>query len=273
MDVYSSDYRFISKELDEQMGNFYYGARYYDPKVSVWLSVDPLSHLSPSQTPYHFVSNNPIMRIDPNGLTDYFNLNGEKVHHVNDDKDVQMLVLTKQAEINSIKKAIENKEYISMPTEAVLAAMDDIYSKTESTGNEHGMWVGTEGTTSKIVEGDKSSVPGEKMREAKMDLVSNRNKEKGEVLAYDVHSHPSTGDYYGAPEANEGDMGDSYFPQAKVVLGYRENLIGGGPGKTVYGKRPTNPVQYIGFYNSGGAIETMNYKKFNAMVRKISESE
>ncbi len=51
--------------------NYNYGARYYDPKVSVWLSVDPLSHLSPSQTPYHFVSNNPVMRIDPNGLTDY----------------------------------------------------------------------------------------------------------------------------------------------------------------------------------------------------------
>ena len=64
------DYRFNGKELDPETGNYYYGARYYDPKISVWLSVDPLSHLSPNQTPYHFMSNNPIMRIDPDGLLD-----------------------------------------------------------------------------------------------------------------------------------------------------------------------------------------------------------
>lgn len=52
-------------------GNYYYGARYYDPKVSVWLSVDPLSSKSPHLTPYHFVSNNPVMRVDPDGLHDY----------------------------------------------------------------------------------------------------------------------------------------------------------------------------------------------------------
>jgi RHS repeat-associated protein len=46
-------------------GNYYYGARYYDPKVSVWLSVDPI--LKHHETPYCFTSNNPIMLIDPDG--------------------------------------------------------------------------------------------------------------------------------------------------------------------------------------------------------------
>ena len=36
-------YKFNAKELDSETGNYYYGARYYDPKVSVWLSVDPLA--------------------------------------------------------------------------------------------------------------------------------------------------------------------------------------------------------------------------------------
>jgi len=48
-------------------GLYYYGARYYDPKVSVWLSVDPLANEFPSWTPYHFVHNNPINLIDPDG--------------------------------------------------------------------------------------------------------------------------------------------------------------------------------------------------------------
>ena len=37
---FSSSYRFNAKELDQETGNYYYGARYYHPKWSVWVSVD-----------------------------------------------------------------------------------------------------------------------------------------------------------------------------------------------------------------------------------------
>ena len=49
-------------------GLYYYGARYYDPRVSVWLSVDPLASKYPYVTPYNFVENNPIRLVDPTGL-------------------------------------------------------------------------------------------------------------------------------------------------------------------------------------------------------------
>ena len=66
-------YRFNGKELDEETGLAYYGARYYDNQLSVWLSVDPLAMKGKnmSLTPYHFVSNNPIMRVDPDGMWDW----------------------------------------------------------------------------------------------------------------------------------------------------------------------------------------------------------
>ncbi len=64
---FSSRFRFNGKEWDEETGNYYYGARYYDPKVSVWLSVDPLAAEFPSWTPYHFVHNNPVNLVDPDG--------------------------------------------------------------------------------------------------------------------------------------------------------------------------------------------------------------
>jgi RHS repeat-associated protein len=48
----------------EQTGNFYYGARYYDPKISVWLSVDPLSREFPHVSPYNFSLNSPINLVD-----------------------------------------------------------------------------------------------------------------------------------------------------------------------------------------------------------------
>ncbi|WP_421751043.1 RHS repeat domain-containing protein [Croceimicrobium sp.] len=52
----------------EQTGNFYYVARYYDPKISVWLSVDPLASNYPYISPYNFVENNPLKFIDPTGM-------------------------------------------------------------------------------------------------------------------------------------------------------------------------------------------------------------
>ncbi|MBV6494880.1 MAG: hypothetical protein LDLANPLL_02917 [Turneriella sp.] len=35
------DYQFSAKELDPETGYYYFGARYYDPRVSVWVSTDP----------------------------------------------------------------------------------------------------------------------------------------------------------------------------------------------------------------------------------------
>ncbi len=46
----------------------YFGARYYDPNISIWLSVDPLSDEAPGWTPYRYAFNNPIRIIDPNGM-------------------------------------------------------------------------------------------------------------------------------------------------------------------------------------------------------------
>jgi RHS repeat-associated protein len=48
-----------------------FGARIHSPSIGRWLSVDPLAEKSPNISPYAFVSNNPINRIDPDGKQDY----------------------------------------------------------------------------------------------------------------------------------------------------------------------------------------------------------
>ena len=40
--AWNSPYLFNSKELDEETGLCYYGARYLNPTNGIWLSVDPL---------------------------------------------------------------------------------------------------------------------------------------------------------------------------------------------------------------------------------------
>jgi RHS repeat-associated protein len=57
----------LKEEWGEQTGNFYYGARYYDPKISVWLSVDPLADEFQGWSPYNFTMNNPLNLVDPDG--------------------------------------------------------------------------------------------------------------------------------------------------------------------------------------------------------------
>ena len=59
-------YLFNGKELDSETGLYYYGARYYDPKVSIFVNVDPL--VEKTMQPYAYVNNNPVMLIDPTGM-------------------------------------------------------------------------------------------------------------------------------------------------------------------------------------------------------------
>ena len=61
-------YKFNGKELDEETGLYYYGARYMDPKISMWLGVDPLAEKYPNKSSYCYTFNNPIILIDPTGM-------------------------------------------------------------------------------------------------------------------------------------------------------------------------------------------------------------
>ncbi|GAA0749728.1 SpvB/TcaC N-terminal domain-containing protein [Gaetbulibacter jejuensis] len=65
---YNTPYKFNGKELDDETGNYYYGARYYNPKWSVWLSVDPLAEKYASWSTYNYTMLNPVRLIDPTGM-------------------------------------------------------------------------------------------------------------------------------------------------------------------------------------------------------------
>ncbi|MHB2154422.1 RHS repeat domain-containing protein [Calditrichota bacterium GD2] len=63
-------YKFSGKELDEESGiNWYYfGARYYDPVIGRFNTVDPKWYLRVWESPYAYTGNNPINRIEIKGL-------------------------------------------------------------------------------------------------------------------------------------------------------------------------------------------------------------
>ncbi|HET8572402.1 MAG TPA: RHS repeat-associated core domain-containing protein [Edaphocola sp.] len=65
-------YKYNSKELQTEFGLQYYdyGARMYNSQIGRWNNIDQTADNRLWLTPYNFVQNNPILRIDPDGNTD-----------------------------------------------------------------------------------------------------------------------------------------------------------------------------------------------------------
>ena len=60
-------YKFNGKELDQETGLYYYGARYMNPVTSMWYGVDRFAEKYPQLSAYNICANNPMNTIDFHG--------------------------------------------------------------------------------------------------------------------------------------------------------------------------------------------------------------
>ena len=65
--IWNTPYLFNAKEFDEETGMYYYGARYYDPRLGLFLSVDRYAEKYPNAMAYNYTINNPINLLEING--------------------------------------------------------------------------------------------------------------------------------------------------------------------------------------------------------------
>ena len=65
--TWNTPYLFNAKELDEETGMYYYGVRYYEPRLSLWMSTDRYTEKYPFVSPYNAFLNNPLKIIDLGG--------------------------------------------------------------------------------------------------------------------------------------------------------------------------------------------------------------
>ena len=83
---WNAPYTFSGKEKDVETGYGYFGARYYDSGLSIWLSVDPMSDKYPSMSPYNYCANNPVILVDPDGRDIYtFDETGKLIDQCKDE--------------------------------------------------------------------------------------------------------------------------------------------------------------------------------------------
>ena len=75
-------YKFNGKEFDEETGLYYYGARYMNPRTSLWYGVDALIENYPTIGSYIYCSSNPVVFIDPDGNKKVVVTGGADVHNI-----------------------------------------------------------------------------------------------------------------------------------------------------------------------------------------------
>ena len=113
--LWNTPYLFNAKEFDEETGLYYYGARYYDPRVSLWISTDPMEDKFPSVSSYTYVLNNPLNILDPNGADIvYVNLGGQEVYRIK-NKNIYKTYIQTSRSYTSPSKGNSGWKEVPMP--------------------------------------------------------------------------------------------------------------------------------------------------------------
>ena len=109
-------FEFTGKELDEETGYGYFGARYYDPTLLTgWTAVDPMADKYPSLSPYNYCAWNPMKLVDPDGreIGDYYDIEGNYLGW-DGNNDNRVYIVWNKSDVNRIENNDKNGQTTSV---------------------------------------------------------------------------------------------------------------------------------------------------------------
>ncbi|MEE3486253.1 MAG: RHS repeat-associated core domain-containing protein, partial [Bacteroidales bacterium] len=240
--TWNTPYLFNAKELDEETGLYYYGARYLDPTGTRWLSVDPLFEKYVGMTPYGYCAGNPVKLVDPNGEDIYvFDEDGNFSHkiaqegeHIGRYQSGDVTVDFKFADPINDPKAIDGESFDEYGNQIIINRIE-VKSVTEI---DNALW--NSGVYNKENQDNKWSFA---MNEAdasdiskgngRMDYVVTANFERGkeqkvlndvgEVADIDSHTLYITKTKSGYYAHNDHNFGNFLWGAGMKALGFNES--------------------------------------------------
>ena len=143
--TWNTPYLFNAKEFDEETGLYYYGARYYESRVSLWMSTDPMEKNMPYSSTYTYCHNNPINRIDENGLADYFSTSGIFIRSDGNNKDPYIYIQTRKGNV-----ILSDYNFGNYKSGGLRKMMRIVYHYAKKTGaTQHATTIGVDASTPK----------------------------------------------------------------------------------------------------------------------------
>ncbi|AYM99604.1 RHS repeat-associated core domain-containing protein [Chryseobacterium sp. 3008163] len=116
---YDNPFKFNAKELDDDTGLYYYGARYNNPRLSIWYGVDPLAEDMPSWSPYNYTFDNPVRYTDPDGQAPndivYINNRGVEVHRIKSDTQFKTYIQATTNASSNPSRSTAGWKQVAMP--------------------------------------------------------------------------------------------------------------------------------------------------------------
>jgi RHS repeat-associated protein len=113
---WNTPYLFNAKELDEETGLYYYGARYYDARVSLWLGADPMQEKYPNVSTYAYCLLNPVKLIDPDGRDYTMSINRNK------DDEITSIAISVKVYITGAKASEKRADELNKLAKSTFAS-------------------------------------------------------------------------------------------------------------------------------------------------------
>ena len=215
-----TDYTFTGKEKDNT-GLLYFGARYYDPSIGRFLTVDPKALKYPALTPYHYCANNPLIFVDLDGAD--FTVTDEAMKIKSVSSGFSMLMKTDLGS-KLVNKIDDNRKiYVSL---AVGERYEGNYGSTRWFGDALSKSMQKQGLIPRPHQSSYKAVDIKIGQKVCRVMVNTKNLDKltpkqiAKIIYHELKAHvdlnPNQDNSKKGEEKSHSDYGETYFDEKDV---------------------------------------------------------